>query len=189
MDSNYKLSLIVAMTERRVIGDGEKIPWRIPEDQQLFKKITIDHPVIMGRKTYQTLPRPLIGRRNLVVSRNPDSIPLYKEPDTKNNGDTPAKPKVRTLETASSLADAIEKAAAGLKDEHAERFINDELFVIGGAQIYSLALPMADRLYISRVHEDYEGDILFPDFDRNEWPITETRVFEEFTLEIRDRKS
>jgi len=77
MDSNYKLSLIVAMTERRVIGDGEKIPWRIPEDQQLFKKITIDHPVIMGRKTYQTLPRPLIGRRNLVVSRNPALSGLY----------------------------------------------------------------------------------------------------------------
>ncbi|MBI9103306.1 MAG: dihydrofolate reductase [Spirochaetales bacterium] len=184
MKKPYRLSLIVAMTEERIIGNGEKIPWRIPEDQQLYKRITMGHPVIMGRKTYQTLPKPFIGRRNIVISRTPASIPIWEEP----SGNRAAASKPRTLETASSLKEAIDKAAMRLEGQRGESFNSDEVFIVGGAQIYSLSLPLADRLYISTIHQAYEGDIIFPDFDREEWPVTETKVFEEFTLEIRDRK-
>ncbi len=148
------------MTRERIIGLENDMPWRIPEDQRLFREITLGHPVVMGRKTFESLPAPLKKRRNIVISRSWSELP--------DNEDT---------ELVSSLNEAIDLVSE----------TTNEIFIIGGAQIYTAALPLADRLYISRVHKEYAGDTLFPMFSEELWPITETREFSEFTLEIRER--
>ncbi len=149
------------MTRKRIIGLKNDMPWKIPEDQRLFREITLGHPVVMGRKTFESLPSPLKKRRNIVISRSWADLP--------NNDDA---------ELVSSLTEAVDLVSQ----------TTDEIFIIGGAQIYEAALPLADRLYISRVHKEYAGDIYFPRYSEELWPITEIREFSEFTLEIRERK-
>jgi len=139
------VSIIVAVAQNGVIGDGNKLIWHISEDLKRFKAITTGHPVVMGRKTFESLGRPLPNRRNIVVTRNPH----YPE---------------EGVEIADSLGEAIGMFPA-----------EEEVFVIGGAEVYRQAMPFADRFYLTEVCHDYEGDTSFPEWDPNQWDL----VFEE----------
>lgn len=133
------ISLIVAMTPERVIGAENRLLWRLPAELQYFKKITWGKPILMGRKTHASIGRALPGRRNIVISRNPDF-------------------QATGCEVVSSL-----EAAFALVQEEAE------VMVIGGAQIYQQALPYAQRLYLTRVHHSFAGDAFFPELQESEW--------------------
>ena len=134
------ISLIVAMTKDRVIGRRGKLPWRIPADMKFFKETTMGKPIIMGRKTYESIGVALPGRKNIVVTCHPS----LDNPD---------------LVLAKSVHEALKKA-----DE-----INGEVMVIGGGQIYEATLPLADRIYLTEVEGDFEGDAWFPALDRALW--------------------
>ena len=137
-----RLSLIVAMARHRVIGLNNTLPWHLPEDLKHFKETTLGKPVIMGRKTWDSLPekfRPLPGRRNIVVSRNA-GLQL----------------------SGAEVAHSLEAAKALLAP-------NDEAFVIGGAELYRLALPMADHLYLTEIDAAFEGDAHFPEINAADW--------------------
>lgn len=137
-----RIALIVAIAENRVIGRAGKLPWRIPEDLKWFKETTMGKPCIMGRKTWESLPkRPLPGRTNIVVTRER----AYRADEGV---------VVHTLD------DAI--AAAG-------REAPEEIMVIGGAELYREALPRADRIYLTNVHGAVEGDTHFPGIDMDDW--------------------
>ncbi len=134
-----RLALVAAVARRGVIGHENAIPWRIPEDMARFRSLTTGHPVVMGRRTWDSLPdrfRPLPGRRNVVVTRNPDW-------------------HADGAERAGSLDEAVHLLAAA-----------PSVFVIGGAQLYAAALPHADELLLTEVDLDVEGDTFFPPFDR-----------------------
>lgn len=132
------VSLIVAMDEAGLIGRDGHLPWRLPEDLKHFRRLTLGKTVLMGRKTWQSLGKPLEGRENWVLSRDPE----FRAPGGRVFADLPA-----------ALA------------AHAE----GELMVIGGAQLYAQALPLAQRLYLTRVHARLEGDTRFPDLDLAAW--------------------
>jgi len=137
-----RLSLIAAVAANGVIGNGNALPWRLPEDLKHFKALTLGHPVVMGRKTFESIGRPLPERRNLIVTRNA----AYAAPG---------------CETVASLHAAL----AACRDA-------DEIFVIGGAQIYAEALPLAARLYLTEIQKEFPGDARFPEIDRREWRET-----------------
>lgn len=140
------ISIIVAIAENGVIGDRNALLWHISEDLRHFKTLTTGHPVIMGRKTYESLGRPLPGRTNVVVTRQRLELP----------GCT----VVHSLEEALALFPA-----------------DEEVFVIGGAQIYAEALPLADRFYLTRVLHAYEGDTRFPAWDEAQWQLIDSESF------------
>jgi len=133
------LSLIVAMSENRVIGAGNQMPWHLPADLKYFKAVTLGKPIIMGRKTYDSIGRPLPGRRNIVVTRNADWC-------------------AEGVETVPNLEGAITSAGEAT-----------EIMITGGAQIYAQALDMADRLYVTEVGLTVDGDAYFPEIDENCW--------------------
>lgn len=144
---SIKISLIAAVARNNVIGADQTIPWHIPSDFAWFKQTTMGKPMVMGRKQFQTFPRPLPGRPHIVVTRQKDYAP---------EGVT----VVHTLEDA--LAEAARLAAeAGV----------DEIMVIGGGDIYAQAISKADRLYISHVDLEPEGDVRFPAIDEAEWQV------------------
>ena len=134
-----KVVLIVAMARNRVIGKDGALPWRLPEDLKRFRSLTMGHPIVMGRKTYDSIGRALPGRRNIVISRQPDLA-------------------IEGVETAASLAEALAMTSGA-----------DEVFVIGGQQIYQAALPIADRIELTQIDTDFEGDVLFPEIDPAQW--------------------
>jgi len=136
------VSLVAALARNRVIGAGDRLPWHLPEDLRRFKRLTMGAPVIMGRKTHDSIGRPLPGRRNIVVTRQADA-------------------RWDGCEVARSLDDAIALAADA-----------PEVFVIGGGELYRLALSRADRLYLTLIDADYEGDAFFPEFDPADWRET-----------------
>jgi dihydrofolate reductase len=140
------LSIIVAASENGGIGLAGRIPWRISTDLQLFKETTMGHHLIVGRKTYESIGRPLPGRSMVVVTRQAD----YQAPGTT---------RVHSLQEALDFARGEGES---------------EAFIGGGAEIYTLALPHADRLYISRVHAVVEADTYFPAFDEREWVLKES---------------
>lgn len=140
-----KLAMIWAMARNRTIGRNNALPWHLSEDLKYFKRVTMGKPIIMGRKTWDSIGRPLPGRTNIVISRDPD----FHAEGVK---------VVNTLEQALAIAESI-----GIIDG------SDEVVVMGGEQIYALALPKADRLYMTEVHADVEGDAYFPEFDRTQW--------------------
>ena len=133
------VSLIWAMARNRVIGRDNRLPWHLPADLQHFKQLTLGKPIIMGRKTWESLPGLLPKRRHIVVTRQADYA-------------------AEGAETAPDLASAI--ALAGDVDE---------VMIVGGATVYEEALPIADRLYVTLVDADIEGDASFPEFDLKEW--------------------
>ena len=141
------LSIIVAVARNGVIGDKNALLWHISEDMRFFRRTTSGHPVIMGRKTYESLGRPLPNRQNVVISRTIQEI----------EGCT----VVGSLEQAIALFPAEE-----------------EVFIIGGAQIYALALEVADRFYLTRVEHDYQGDTSFPAWDESKWKLLSREEFE-----------
>lgn len=136
-----ELSIIVAMAQNRAIGRDNQLLWHISTDLRRFKAITMGHTIIMGRRTYQSIGRPLPGRRNIVVSRNPSF-------------------SAEGCTVAQSLEAALALCPAG-----------DEAFVIGGGQIYAQALPLAHRMYITLVHSDMEADTFFPEYDPAQWRV------------------
>ncbi|MDE1988969.1 MAG: type 3 dihydrofolate reductase [Betaproteobacteria bacterium] len=134
-----RLSLIVAMTENRIIGANNAMPWHLPADLAFFKATTLGHPVIMGRKTFESIGRALPGRRNIVVSRNPGYL-------------------AEGCDTVTDMAQSLQQAGPA-----------PEIFVIGGAQLFELALPQAHRIYLTRIHATLDGDTFFPELDAAEW--------------------
>lgn len=140
------LSIIVAVAENGVIGNRNALPWHISEDLKYFKSVTTGHPVVMGRKTWESLGRPLPNRTNVVVTRQD-----------------------RSFEGAITLH-SMEEAVALFREE-------EEVFVIGGATIYAAALPMTDRIYLTRVGHPYEGDAHFPEWDEQAWRLIRGQSF------------
>jgi dihydrofolate reductase len=134
-----KISIIVAMSQNSVIGLRNELPWHISEDLKNFKKITLNHSVIMGRKTYYSIGKPLKDRKNIVISRDTSL-------------------KIDGVDVVNSLEKAILKT-----DE------SSEIFIIGGQQIYSIALPLATHMYITKVNGIFDGDAFFPDYVEDEW--------------------
>jgi dihydrofolate reductase len=153
------VSLIAAVAKNRVIGRAGKIPWRIPSDMALFKRLTMGHAVIMGRKTLESIGKPLAGRTNIVLTRDPG----FSRP-----GVIPAHSPQEALERAREAAAAEAAHGPGREPSTAEPA---EVFVAGGAEIYALFLPRADRLFITEINADIEGDELFPIIDPGDWTV------------------
>ncbi len=139
-----KISLISAMANNRVIVIDNQMPWHLPADFAWFKKHTIGKPIIMGRKTYESIGRPLPKRLNIVVSRDPNL-------------------SIDGVMIANSLEQAFEFAKTHEESQH------EEVMVIGGDSIYQAVLPQADKLYLTFVDADIQGDAYFPEFDSQEW--------------------
>lgn len=156
-----RLSLIVAMDRNRVIGRQGTLPWKLSADLKRFKSLTMGHHLIMGRKTFESLPRLLPGRTSIVVSRSQWSG-VSQETLARRASEGNAGNETEKLCYVPSLDAALSLAAS-----------DPEVFVIGGAQIYQLALPRADRLYVTHVDADVEGDTFFPDIDWSEWQLLE----------------
>jgi dihydrofolate reductase len=147
-----KISLIVAVSRNGAIGLNNQLPWYLPEDLKYFKSVTMGKPLIMGRKTFDSIGRPLPGRANIVLTRDPqwtsDGVEV-----------------VQSVEQA-LLAGEIACEAADV----------DEIMVIGGEQIYRMTLDLADRIYLTQVDTDVEGDAFFPDIDLNNWSQTRVKL-------------
>ena len=141
------ISIIVAVAKNGVIGDKNSLLWHISEDMRFFRQTTSGHPVIMGRKTYESLGRPLPNRTNVVISRTIDHI------------------------EGCTVVGSLEEAVAMFPSD-------EEVFIIGGAQIYALALKVADRFYLTRVEHKYEGDTSFPEWDAKQWSLKSRQAFE-----------
>ena len=147
-----KISLIAAVADNGVIGDGKQMPWHLPRDLARFKRLTMGHHLVLGRKTFESIGKPLPGRKMIVLSRDA-SLTLP--------------PEVRVLP---SFEAAVE-LAQGASEE--------ELFVAGGAQIYRYTLPLADRFYLTLVHGKPAGDVHFPAYDRSVWKLLEREHYPE----------
>ena len=137
-----KLSLIVAMADNHVIGHNNRLPWHLPADLKHFRAITLGKPVLMGRKTWESIGRPLPGRTNIVITRNADYL-------------------AADCVVVHSLDEALRAAGSA-----------GEVMVIGGAELYRQALPQADTLYLTLVHGEFEGDTRFPDWRPDDWRET-----------------
>ncbi|MCX7962780.1 MAG: dihydrofolate reductase [Burkholderiales bacterium] len=140
-----RIYLVAAVAANGVIGAGGRVPWHLPEDLKHFKSLTLGHPVIMGRRTWESLGRALPGRENIVVTRRPG----YEAP-------------------GASVAASLEAAIALCAGEPV-------VFVIGGAELYAAALPIADGLVLTEIHRDYDGDVRFPAWDRARWRETQRK--------------
>lgn len=137
--------MIVAVAENGVIGRNNQLPWYLPEDLKYFKRVTMGKPIVMGRKTFESIGRPLPGRTNIIVTRSTDYC-------------------ADGIKVVNSVNDAIK-----LADDVAVLDGSSELMVIGGAQLYADILPVTDRLYFTEVHADVDGDAFFPAIIREEW--------------------
>ena len=146
------LAMIAALAEQHVIGRDNIMPWHLPADLKHFKAMTLGKPIIMGRKTWDSLGRPLPGRLNLVVSRQPDL-------------------QLEGAETFTDLDSALTRAEQWAREQGV-----DELMLIGGAQLYAQALPRAQRLYLTRIEASPEGDAFFPDYDQAEWQCIDSQA-------------
>ena len=134
-----KVSIIVAMSKNRVIGVKNSLPWHISEDLKRFKRLTTGYPIIMGRKTFESIGKPLPERRNIVISRNQNL-------------------KLQDVEVVKSIEDALKICSS-----------ENLIYIIGGEQIYNLAMPYANNIHLTEVNKEVEGDAFFPEFDKNEW--------------------
>jgi dihydrofolate reductase len=141
------LSVIAARAKNGVIGDRDELPWKLSADLRRFRRMTTGHAIVMGRKTYDSLGRPLPDRTSIVLTRDPSYRP-------------------EGVLVASSLSQAIELA----KDD-------DEVFIIGGAEIYRQALPLAERLYLTEIDAEFTGDVFFPEWNADEWRLVERDDF------------
>ncbi|OGJ18870.1 hypothetical protein A3K73_07080 [Candidatus Pacearchaeota archaeon RBG_13_36_9] len=161
MEKEKGISIIVAMTDEGVIGNRGNLPWKISEDLKLFKQITTGNTVIIGRKTFESFKvKPLPNRNNIVLSRDEFSFPGVSV--------------CRSLEEGLNVA----------------RYYGREVFIAGGASVYSKALPLAARLYVSNINGKYEGDACFPQVDWNCWIeiLARRKEFKDFTFKLYERK-
>lgn len=133
------ISLIVAASTNNVIGNDGELPWRLSDDLKRFKAVTMGKPIVMGRKTFESIGRPLPGRQNIVITRQQDFV-------------------ADGCDVVQSTAGAVEVAGTA-----------EEIMVIGGSQIYAAFLPIADRVYFTRVHTKVDGDAFFPSLDKAKW--------------------
>ncbi|GAB4245336.1 MAG: type 3 dihydrofolate reductase [Acidobacteriota bacterium] len=140
-----RISIIAAVSRNRVIGREGGLPWHLPADLKYFREKTRGHPVIMGRRTYESVGRPLPGRRNIVLSRSPDFRP----------------PGVEVVDSLEKALDLVRGA--------------DEVFLLGGERVFQAGLEIADRLYLTEIDAEFSGDTFFPEFDRDKWIVTESR--------------
>ena len=149
---NPRLSALVAMARNRVIGRDNTLPWRLPSDLKRFKVLTMGHPIIMGRKTFESIGRPLPGRICIIVTRQPGYA-------------------VKDAVVVNSITEALEACSKEAPEPSPmdKETKDKENFIIGGAEIFRQALPMCDRLYITEIQRDFEGDTLFPEFNHDEW--------------------
>lgn len=136
-----RLAAIAALARNRVIGSENRLPWHLPEDLRHFKALTLGHHIVMGRKTYESIGRPLPGRQTVIVTRDP----AYAQPGC-------------------LVAHSIDAALA-----IAEQAGDDEVFFVGGAELYAQFLPRAERLYLTEIQADYAGDACFPALDAAHW--------------------
>jgi dihydrofolate reductase len=149
-----ELIIIAAMAENRVIGINNALPWSLKPDMERFKKLTLGWPCVMGRKTWESLPkRPLPGRPNIVISR---SLPAGAAPEAA---------------VFSSLREAV---------QHCGQY--EKVFICGGASVYAEALPLAGRIELTVIRRQYEGDAFFPEIDPGGWKITNTEDFDGFSF-------
>jgi len=163
-----RISLVVAVARNLVIGHQGQIPWRLPDDQRFFRRLTTGHPVVMGRKTFESIGKPLPDRTNLVVSQR----------------DFSQSPGIRGFAKLS-------EAQAWVREQGFE-----ELFVIGGEALYREAMGRADRIYLTRVEAEPEGDAFFPELDETLWHCVEQeahgadeRHSHDFSFEVWERRS
>ncbi|MCL2761113.1 MAG: dihydrofolate reductase [Desulfuromonadales bacterium] len=140
------LSIIAALSKNGIIGKNGKIPWNIPADMKHFKQVTMGHPILMGRKTFESIGKPLPGRRNIILTRNKD----YHHP---------------ACETATSIEEAIKMVLPG-----------EELFICGGKEAYREALPIAETLYITKIEVDVDEGISFPEIPANSFKKVSEKV-------------
>jgi dihydrofolate reductase len=141
------LSIIVAIAKNHAIGKDNKLLWHLPNDLKHFKDTTSGHTVIMGRKTFDSVGKPLPKRRNIVITRQAISI------------------------EGCEVVDSLQAAVALCKAE-------DEVFIVGGAEIYRQAIPLTDRIYLTIIDHDFEGDTFFPELNPDEWQETKHEDFE-----------
>jgi len=139
------IKIIVATSKNKVIGSNNELIWKLSSDLKRFKELTTGHPVVMGRKTYESIGRPLPNRRNIIITRNSEY-------------------EVEGCETVSSLEEAL-------------LLTNNDCFIIGGGEIYKQSLEVADKIYLTLVHKDFEGDTTFPELGK-EWAIIDTKDFD-----------
>ncbi len=144
------ISIIAAISKNNIIGCKGNLPWHLSDDLKNFKKLTLDKPIIMGRKTFESIKKPLPNRINIIISRNKHYAVNHKD----------------TI-ICDSIDSAINKA----------REYNKEIMVIGGAQIYEQALNVADKMYLTIVDADVDGDVAFPSWDKNNWKLIDTENF------------
>lgn len=152
MTHSLPVSMIVAATRNQVIGRDNQMPWHLPDDLRYFKQRTLGKPIIMGRKTWESLGRPLPGRLNIVVTRQADA-------------------EYAGAEVFSDLAAALQRGR-----EWAAQQGVDEVMLIGGGQLYQQALPLAQRVYLTRIDLELEGDTFFPVLDPQQWRKTDTQT-------------
>jgi dihydrofolate reductase len=138
------IKIIVAMSENRVIGNNNELIWKLSSDLKRFKELTTGHPVVMGRKTYESIGRPLPNRRNIIITRNSEY-------------------EVEGCEVVSSLEEAL-------------LLTNNDCFIIGGGEIYKQSLEIADKIYLTVVHKDFEGDTSFPELNET-WAKIDVKDF------------
>lgn len=143
-----RIALVVAVAENGVIGWQGGLAWHQSSDLKFFRKVTMNKPLVMGRKTFESIGKPLDGRDNIVITRNTS----FESPG---------------ILVAANLEDALQLA----QEKAHERGV-DEISIIGGAQIYELTLPVADRIYLSEIHASPEGDTFFPEIDKAQWRET-----------------
>jgi dihydrofolate reductase len=151
---NARLSALVAVAKNRVIGKNNAMPWRLSPDLKRFKALTMGHPIIMGRKTYESIGRPLPGRTSIIITSQTEY-------------------EVQGAIVVHSIAEAL-RACYEDKGNEEKPLTTDgtESFVIGGADIFRQMLPLCDRLYVTEIQRDFDGDVLFPEFNQEEWKET-----------------
>jgi len=142
------LSFIVAMDENRLIGSDNQLPWHLPADLAFFKRTTMGKPIIMGRKTFESIGRALPGRRNIVITRDPDY-------------------SAASCEIFNSVDAALGRCSG-----------EEEVMLIGGASLYQQTIAQATRMYITRIHHRFNGDTWFPEFDCNDWKVEDQEDFD-----------
>ncbi len=159
------VSIVVAAAENNAIGGDNRLLWHLPNDLRFFKRITSGHPIVMGRKTYESVGKPLPNRRNIIITRQ-------------------AGYSVEGADVVGSLADALALCES-----------EPTVFIVGGGEIYRQAMPVVDRVYLTRVHASVAGDAFFPDLEPQEWELVsaEAHASDErhafaYTFEVYDRK-
>lgn len=145
--TSLRLSILVAMARNRVIGQDNRLPWHLSADLKHFKSLTTGHIIIMGRKTYESIGRPLPGRTNIVITRQKNFKAI-----------------------GATIVHSVENALQACKQVST---LNQEHFIIGGAEIFQQTLKICQRMYITEIQRDFEGDTFFPEFDPNDWKETQ----------------